>query len=52
MVLVGGSEETHERMQETAIRFAEGLEKRGKTLNDVSVREVADLIRTAHEKAR
>jgi hypothetical protein len=50
MVLVGGSEETHGRMQETAIRFAEGLEKRGKTLTEVSVKEVADLLRAAHDK--
>lgn len=52
MVLVGGSPETHERMQETAIRFTEGLEKRGKTLPETSVREVIDLLREAHEKAR
>src|SRR5262245_6090007 len=51
MVLVGGSAETHDRMQETAIRFAEGLEKRGKAMKDASVREVADLLRAAHEKA-
>ncbi len=29
-LLVGGSFETHERMQDTAIRFGEGLRKRGK----------------------
>ena len=52
MILVGGSKQTHDRMQETASRFAESLEKQGKTLNDVSAREVADLIRAAHEKAR
>jgi len=52
MVLVGGSKETHERMQETAIRFAEGLEKRGKTLPEADVREVFDLLREAHEKSR
>jgi len=52
MVLVGGSDETHERMQETAVRFAEGLEKRGKELQEASVREVIDLLREAHEKAR
>jgi hypothetical protein len=51
MVLVGGSRETHDRMQETAIRFAEGLEKRGKTLPEASVREVLDLLRSAREKA-
>ena len=52
MVLVGGSQETHERMQETAIRFGEELEKRGKTLPETSVREVIDLLREAHEKTR
>ena len=48
MILVGGSRETHERMQETAIRFSEGLEKTGKKLPDVSVKQVLDLLREAH----
>ena len=52
MVLVGGSAETHERMQETAIKFSEGLEKRGKKLPEVSVSEVIDLLRSAMEKTR
>ena len=52
MVLVGGSKDTHERMQEVAIRFGEALEKRGKTLPETTVREAIDLIREAHEKAR
>jgi hypothetical protein len=52
MVLVGGSKETHERMQETAIRFSEGLEKRGKTIREASVREVLDLLREAHGRTR
>lgn len=52
MILVGGSKDTHERMQETAIRFAEGLEKRGKTLPEANLREVVDLLRGAHEKSR
>ena len=51
MVLLGGSKETHERMQEVAIRFGEALEKRGKTLPQASVREVIDLLREAHDKA-
>jgi hypothetical protein len=51
MVLVGGSKETHERMQEVAIRFGEALEKQGKALPEASVREVIDLIREAHERA-
>lgn len=51
MVLVGGSQDTHERMQETAIKFGEGLAKRGKSLPEASVREVVDLLREAHEKS-
>ena len=47
MVLVGGSEQTHERMQETAIRFGEELEKRGKALPETTVREAIDLLREA-----
>ena len=43
--LVGGSAETHERMQDTAIRFGEALERRGKTLADTSADEVVDLLR-------
>ena len=50
MVLLGGSEETHERMQETAIRFSEELEKRGKALPQTSVREAIDLLREAIER--
>jgi len=48
-LLVGGSEETHERMQETAIRFEEALEKRGKTLAETEVGEVIDLLREAKD---
>jgi hypothetical protein len=52
MILLGGSAATHNRMQETAIRFAEGLEKRGKSLSETSVREVIDLLYEAREKVR
>ncbi len=48
-LLVGGSEETHERMQETAIKFDEKLERRGKTLREVTVEEVIELFREAEE---
>jgi hypothetical protein len=47
--LVGGSEETHEHMQDTAIRFEETLRKRGKRLKDTSADEAADLLRDALE---
>ena len=50
MVLYGGSSETHERMQETAIRFTEELEKRGKTLPETTVREALDVLRQAIER--
>ena len=48
-LLVGGSEETHDRMQETAIKFEEALEKRGKRLQDAEVQEVVDLIEEARQ---
>ena len=43
-VLVGGSQETHERMQEVAIKVAESLQTRGKRLQDAAPQEVADLV--------
>ncbi len=51
MLLVGGSQETHELMQETAIRFSESLEREGKPLKAISVRKAIDLLREAQEKA-
>lgn len=44
-LLVGGSEETHERMQDTALRFDEKLREKGKRLQDASIEEVRDLLR-------
>jgi len=44
-LLIGGSEETHERMQDTAIRFDEALRKRGKSLQEASADEALDLLR-------
>ncbi|MFO0929544.1 MAG: hypothetical protein U0736_21370 [Gemmataceae bacterium] len=46
-VLVGGSAETHERMQDTAIRFNEELKRRGKTLQETEPAEALDLLRDA-----
>jgi hypothetical protein len=46
-ILVGGSAETHERMQETVVRFEEALDKQGKRLRDISPDEAADLLRDA-----
>lgn len=42
-LLVGGSKETHERMQNTAVRFKEGLSKRGKRLEETSLQEIIEL---------
>ena len=41
--LVGGSEETHERMTETAIKINEKLKERGKQLEQVSHEEFDDI---------
>jgi hypothetical protein len=43
-LLVGGSAETHERMQETAIRFEEELDRRGKSLAEMEIAEVIDAL--------
>ena len=50
MVLVGGSVETHERMQETAIRFAEAIEGRARRLQDIPALEALDMLRKAIER--
>ena len=41
--LYGGSEETHEFMQEKAVKFNEHLDKRGKTLDDITKEEFYDI---------
>ncbi len=47
VLLVGGSENTHEQMQEISIKFNESLKDRGKRLQDAEVREVIDLLHKA-----
>ena len=42
--LVGGSEETHSVMKETAIKVNEKLDRRGKELGDVEPQELRDII--------
>ncbi|NLE29505.1 MAG: hypothetical protein GX629_07555 [Phycisphaerae bacterium] len=44
--LFGGSQETHEQMQEQVIKLNEKLNHRGKRLEDVSHEELTDI---AHE---
>ena len=48
--LIGGSEETHEAMTETAVKINEKLARKGKRLADVSREEFADLVREASGK--
>jgi hypothetical protein len=48
-VLFGGSQDTHARMQETAVKVNEQLDKRGKRLEDVGLRELRDIVRRAAE---
>jgi hypothetical protein len=48
-VLFGGSQETHQVMQETAIKINEQLSARGKRLEDASVEELRDICREIAE---
>jgi hypothetical protein len=48
-VIVGGSADTHERMQETAIKFDEALERRGKRLPEATLEEIIELFHDAQE---
>jgi len=41
--LAGGSEETHEQMQESCIKFNERLQTRGKRLEDLDRKELSEL---------
>lgn len=44
--LFGGSEETHEIMQEKAIKFNEQLDRRNKNLEDISDKEFLDIAKS------
>ena len=50
ILLVGGSQETHEKMQDVAIYFAESLQERGKKLRDAEPQEVIDLLFKAMDR--
>ena len=45
--LIGGSEETHERMSETVVKVNEKLKQRGKRLADVDREEFKDILEEA-----
>ena len=51
-LLVGGRQETHAVMQETAIKINEQLDKRSVRLEDVSVGELRDICRDVVETIR
>lgn len=42
--IVGGSEETHDRLTETALKTVEDLSRKGKTLHDADHEEIRDLV--------
>ena len=44
--LFGGTEDTHEMMQEKAIKFNEQLDKRHKSLEDISQKEFLEISKT------
>ena len=43
-MLVGGSQDTHEQMQEKTIKLGEVLDRRGKTLQSASPNELRDIL--------
>ncbi len=48
-VLIGGSQETHESMQDVAIRFDEQLGTKGKKLQDVTPEEIIEIFTAVRE---
>ena len=49
-VLVGGSAETHERMQDAAVRFEETLKCTGQPLCETPPEKAVDLLRKALDR--
>ncbi len=50
--LFGGSQETHEMMQEKAVKFNEQLGKRKKTLDELNEKEFYEIAKTIGLKIR
>ena len=48
--LMGGSEETHDKMTETAVKVNEKLDAKGKALEEVTKEEFTDLLREASDE--
>jgi hypothetical protein len=49
-LLVGGSQETHERMTETMVKTFEELKRRDRPLEKVDPRELAEIIHKAQPR--
>ena len=49
-VLLGGSERTHQHMQDTAQRFTEELARRGKRMAEISRDEFVEIVQDAHRR--
>lgn len=45
--IVGGSQETHEKMTETLVKTFETLGRRGKSLEQVEKKELSDIIQSS-----
>ncbi|MGQ9574226.1 MAG: hypothetical protein ACUVUC_02825 [Thermoguttaceae bacterium] len=51
-VLLGGSQDTHALMQETALKINERLDKSGRRLEDVSIGELRTICREVTDSIR
>ena len=47
-LLAGGSQETHAKMQETAIKINERLDQKCKQLAEISTEELRDMVEDLH----
>lgn len=47
--VVGGSEQTHDVMRETAVKINEHVDRSGKRLEDVSINELRDICQEINE---
>ena len=50
LLLMGGSEDTHGRMKETALKLRERLKKRGRSIESASTEELREIIHDLTDK--
>jgi len=48
-LLYGGSKDTHEKMQETALKFNECVRERGKPLHKINGKELQEIVERVRE---